>query len=275
MVDASKVAGGLTQEAQIEGWLYGVDRGQDVLGLEAYAAEAHGISVGGRGWQWGNDPASWIAGDKLYVDDDLSPRAAANEIFNRLSGLAKGGGGDYNAFSLARALEDHGELRGAATTRSNRRWAGETAGAFRDDLALNVVQAGVGKGISVAAGVAFAAWKNLKLHQIHHVISNKNAATKGHDLLKLAGNFDLESSVNKLYLPINGNGTRSIHLGRHWQSVSDRLAQQMDAVVAAGRAAGWSQSQYLAALRAIIVQERQLLRSGQRALNSISRAGAR
>ena len=65
-----------------------------------------------------------------------------------------------------------------------------------------------------------------------------------------------------------------IHLGRHTTSVSRNLAQQMDQVLEIGLQNGWSHAQFNQALRAIISEETQLLRSGQRALNKNARPGA-
>ena len=104
--------------------------------------------------------------------------------------------------------------------------------------------------------------------QDHHIISDKNALTKNHELWDLAG-LDKQSRVNKIFLPKEAtlHPTRSLHWGRHRVSVSRNLAKQMDEVVEIGRQLGWSQQQYRQALRGLISQERQLLRSGHRALN--------
>ena len=68
--------------------------------------------------------------------------------------------------------------------------------------------------------------------------------------------------------------TRSIHSRRHLNSVSENLAEQMDAVVKYGKEIGWTPEQYDQALRSIIAQERELLKTGQRALNKNARPGA-
>jgi RHS repeat-associated protein len=111
--------------------------------------------------------------------------------------------------------------------------------------------------------------------QDHHIISDKNALTKNHELLSLAG-FNLQSRGNKIFLPTDPSfhPTRSIHIGRHNNSVSARLAEQMDAVVMYGRQNGWGQAEFNQALHGIIAQERSLLRSGARALNINRRPGA-
>ena len=81
--------------------------------------------------------------------------------------------------------------------------------------------------------------------QDHHIISDKNALTKNHELLDLAG-FNLQSRSNKMFLPTDGalHPTRSIHLGRHRTSVSRNLAEQMDSVVNFGKQNGFSQGQF-------------------------------
>lgn len=104
--------------------------------------------------------------------------------------------------------------------------------------------------------------------QDHHILSDKNRLTQNHDLLDLAG-FDLQTRQNKIFLPTAEylHPTRSIHSGRHTTQVSRNLAEQMDTVAEVGKQQGWSQQQYQQALDAIISQERQLLKSGERALN--------
>jgi hypothetical protein len=111
--------------------------------------------------------------------------------------------------------------------------------------------------------------------QDHHIVSDKNKLTQNHELLDLAG-FDLQKRQNKIFLPTEEalHSTRSIHSGRHTTQVSRNLAEQMDAVAEVGRQQGWSQQQYRQALDTIISQERQLLKSGERALNKNQRPWA-
>jgi len=108
--------------------------------------------------------------------------------------------------------------------------------------------------------------------QVHHIISITNSATKDHPLLKLAG-FDLDSRSNKMWLPYNAKlyPSRSIHKGKHLQSVSDNLRQKMDSTVKMGRNAGWTRNNYAEALKSIIAEERTLLKSGNRRLNKNAR----
>ncbi|MFG0576641.1 AHH domain-containing protein [Shewanella sp. yb_14] len=111
--------------------------------------------------------------------------------------------------------------------------------------------------------------------QDHHIISDKNKLTRNHELLDLA-EFDLQKRQNKIFLPTDESlhPTRSIHRGRHTTQVSRNLAEQMDAVVEVGKQQGWTKPQYRKALDSIISQERQLLRSGHRALNKNQRPWA-
>ncbi len=111
--------------------------------------------------------------------------------------------------------------------------------------------------------------------QDHHIISDKNVLTKEHELLDLAG-YDLQSRSNKIFLPTEEglHPTRSIHYGKHLNSVSENLANQMDAVVGVGKENGWTTQQYRQALDAIVVDERALLKSGERALNKNARPWA-
>jgi len=53
-----------------------------------------------------------------------------------------------------------------------------------------------------------------------------------------------------------------------------RLENQMDEIVAIGKAGGWSQAQYREALRQIVREARKLLRSGDRALNRVKHPSA-
>lgn len=128
---------------------------------------------------------------------------------------------------------------------------------------------------SVAAKSGFNRNTILEGFQDHHIISDKNPLTRNHELLDLS-KLDNQSRANKIFLPTDAalHPTRSIHLGRHSTSVSRNLARQMDEVVDFGRQNGWTQQQYDQALRAIIEQERQLLRSGERALNRNARPWA-
>lgn len=129
--------------------------------------------------------------------------------------------------------------------------------------------------LDATKGVPFSRSAVTKGFQDHHIISDKNALTKNHELLDLAG-FNLQSRSNKIFLPTDGalHPTRSIHSGRHRTSVNRNLAEQMNAVVNFGKQNGFNQGQFSQALRGIISQERQLLRSGQRALNKNHRPGA-
>ncbi|UVW28437.1 AHH domain-containing protein [Massilia sp. H6] len=108
--------------------------------------------------------------------------------------------------------------------------------------------------------------------QDHHIISDKNNLTKNHELLSLSG-ADLQARSNKIFLPKapGSHPTRSLHDGRHTNAVSENLANQMDAVVEAGKRNGWTEQQYRKALDAITAQERALLKSGDRGLNKIAR----
>ena len=136
----------------------------------------------------------------------------------------------------------------------------------------DIAQAGGGQ---VAAKSPFNRKAITEGFQDHHIVSDKNPLTKNHELLD-AADFDLQSRANKMFLPEDAaqHLTRSIHSGRHTTAVSRNLAVQMDEVLEIGKQSGWTQVEYNQALRAIIGQERQMLRSGQRALNVNARPGA-
>ncbi len=79
----------------------------------------------------------------------------------------------------------------------------------------------------------------------------------------------LQLQKNKIYLPKDASlhPTRSIHKGRHYQSVSQNLSQLMDDVVDVGKTQGWTTEQFNEALTNIVKNERQLLKDGTRILN--------
>jgi len=108
--------------------------------------------------------------------------------------------------------------------------------------------------------------------QEHHIISDKNPLTQNHELLELA-DFDLQSRTNKIFLPSNESlhSTRSIHMGSHSRSVSQNLADQMTTIVTYGRQQNWTTIEYERAIHELISEERQVLRSGERALNKNAR----
>lgn len=79
---------------------------------------------------------------------------------------------------------------------------------------------------------------------------------------------------NKIFLPTDGSlhKTRSIHKGRHLNKVSKNLSDQMNVVYGRGQREGWSQTEYSKALDEIVANERELLKSGDRALNKNKRS---
>ena len=119
-----------------------------------------------------------------------------------------------------------------------------------------------------------------KKWQYHHIISDKNKATRSHPLLKAAGaklvngTMDiLQDKRNKVWLPTDPSyhKSKSVHCGRHLQCVSDNLKSEMDAAFAKGHDkdgnAIWTQDQFKDALFKIMDKERGLLNSGKRILN--------
>ena len=111
--------------------------------------------------------------------------------------------------------------------------------------------------------------------QEHHIASDKHSSTKNHPLFKLSG-VSQQSRTNKIMLPSTGSlhPTRSIHKGRHRSIVNQKIGEKMDKIVNKGKAEGWGQDQYKAALREMLAEERQALRSGKRALNKNQRPGS-
>ena len=108
-----------------------------------------------------------------------------------------------------------------------------------------------------------------KKYQEHHIISDKNARTAYHELWTLSG-ADPQSRDNKIFLPTapEHHPTRSIHSGRHWESVSRELQDEMDKAINLGKLEKWLQAEYKEALSKILEEERSRLRSGDRSLNS-------
>lgn len=140
---------------------------------------------------------------------------------------------------------------------------------------VNVVPGGNGplRGNQVGGG-AFNRAQITKGFQSHHIISPTNSATKNHRLLELAGfnnKRDMNSQVNRIYLPTKREynpGTaerpgRSLHNGRHTQAAMNLVADQMTKLLEKGRAQNWSQTQYRAELRTMLVENRQNLRFGK------------
>ena len=126
---------------------------------------------------------------------------------------------------------------------------------------------------SIARKVALLKKQGL---QEHHIVSWTNRHTKNHPLVKLAG-FDLKNSQrNKIYLPssVDAPGTRSIHLGRHTNAHSRRLAQKMTVIADEGLMNNWTQKQFDQAFRKLLSEERQLLKAGDVALNKNHRPWA-
>jgi hypothetical protein len=91
-----------------------------------------------------------------------------------------------------------------------------------------------------------------------------------------AAGFGLESAANKIYLPTHAgqHPTRSIHMGRHSGDVMRDMKERMDALHFIGQSSGWNQSQYNAALRGMLAQQRQDLRAGNVPLNRHARSWA-
>ncbi|WHA04525.1 AHH domain-containing protein [Candidatus Bandiella numerosa] len=108
-----------------------------------------------------------------------------------------------------------------------------------------------------------------KKFQDHHIISDKNEATK--EVMKLfeKAGINPQSRDNKIFLPTEPehHATRSIHKGRHWDDVSGELARKMDTYLKSGQEENWNQAQYKQTLESILKEERSNLKSGNRALN--------
>ena len=111
--------------------------------------------------------------------------------------------------------------------------------------------------------------------QEHHVISDKNPATKNHPLINASG-YDLQSSQNKILLPTDNSGTnnRTIHKGRHRQIYSSQIASKMDAVYLEGKRNNWTKQQYAAAMNNLVKGLKKDLKSGKIALNKNKRSGS-
>ena len=145
--------------------------------------------------------------------------------------------------------------------------ANAVAGGIGGPLLLALGSQGVGGALKLAKRFGF---------QDHHIVSPLNRAVSGHPLIGLAG-YNLESRANKILLPRleSLHPTRSVHNGRHVQAYSNRLRDRMNGIVEDGQRLGYTQNDYRKALNDVIVEERNLLRSGERALNKNARPGAR
>ncbi|MFN7710605.1 MAG: AHH domain-containing protein [Holosporales bacterium] len=117
-----------------------------------------------------------------------------------------------------------------------------------------------------------------KHYQDHHIISDKNGVTKDHALWDLAG-VKPDARMNKMLLPTKRGAEvsttkRSIHEGRHLDQHSRDLGKKMSDVIEQAKGQNWTQKQYRDELARIISEERQLLKSGERALNKHHRPWA-
>lgn len=111
--------------------------------------------------------------------------------------------------------------------------------------------------------------------QDHHIISDKNRNTKDHPLLAKAG-FDLDHRANKIFLPKHPDlhPTRSVHNGKHLGDYSKYMKDKMDGILKTGQVQNWSQTEYNAALRAMLAVERQEHKFGNIKLNKHHRPWA-
>jgi hypothetical protein len=209
--------------------------------------------------------------------DGRYTEAVFNGIGAGFAGLHLGTSAAGSAGRAARALGG-GFSAGFSETlgrQGARLYSAGGAAASGIEATANGIRRGV-QNLAPVSGVTRTRQQILEGFQDHHIVSDKNVLTKNHELLDLAG-FDLQSRTNKIFLPTEASlhPTRSIHLGRHRTSVSRNLAEQMDQIVEVGKQNGFTQEQYLKALRSMISEERQLLRSGERALNKNMRPGAK
>ena len=108
-----------------------------------------------------------------------------------------------------------------------------------------------------------------KKFQDHHIISDKSKRIDDVKELWEKAGMNPQSRDNKILLPTEPeyHPTRSIHKGRHWNSVSEELAGKMNEAIQSGKEEGWGQEQYKNAFNEILKEERENLRSGKRALN--------
>ncbi len=117
-----------------------------------------------------------------------------------------------------------------------------------------------------------------KKFQDHHIISDKNKHTEDVIIKKLweKAGMNPQSRANKIFLPTEPehHPTRSIHKGKHWDSVSEELADNMDKILKLGESKSWTQQEYKNALEKILQKERADLRSGERVLNKNMREWA-
>ena len=121
--------------------------------------------------------------------------------------------------------------------------------------------------------------KRDKLYEAHHIISDKNLATKNHELWTLAGVNPSNYSLNKILLPTKkgaavGTNKRSIHEGKHLGDVSKNLAKKMKDIVDEGKGLHWNPQQYKQELDQLLWTQRKLLKEGKIKLNKNHRPWA-
>ena len=93
------------------------------------------------------------------------------------------------------------------------------------------------------------------------------------------GNYleNSNSRINKIYLPTQANQhpSRSIHLGRHTNDYSDKIARKMNMIAERGKIAGWTPAQYREQTKSMLAELRQELKGGNIALNKHHRPWAK
>ena len=72
-----------------------------------------------------------------------------------------------------------------------------------------------------------------------------------------------------------GLNQRSIHEGRHLPKVNEHLAEKMTDKLNLGIELNWTQHEFATALKNIIIEEKLLLKSGERMLNKHARPHAK
>ena len=108
--------------------------------------------------------------------------------------------------------------------------------------------------------------------QDHHIIPQ---SLRKHPLWEKAG-MDVDQRVNRMLLPDKTGAKlttteRQVHVGKHFKSVKEELEREMYKILENGERLGYTQQHYAEKLSNLIRQERELLHSGERALNNVTR----
>ena len=113
------------------------------------------------------------------------------------------------------------------------------------------------------------------LYKMHYLISDKNKATKDHDLWSRSGVNPSTYTLNKMLLPTHKGqwnpNKHSTYQKKAFDSISGNLAKQMDNILDEGKEQDWTKKQYKQELDQLLNNQRKLLKKGKIKVNKYFR----